>query len=232
MSADLHHALVAAYPGYVRERVGGVDVEDAIAAGSAWLDEQLGELLDLPFGEQRWSPLELFQEAMRFPTEALTAAGVASVPRDPAVERALPGDVYGLAPASSQELGEEAWRAHLEWGAAKARAWAAPAVVVYFGNNLMDRTTIAGATGAEVVSVSAAEQLPGEPLPMAAVVDLTHPDSDAAIAALTGAGVRTVAFGPHVDDVALVRARSLGADDALPRSVFFRRLPELLPTRT
>ena len=38
------------------------------------------------------------------------------------------------------------------------------------------------------------------------------------------------AFGPHVDDLALVRARTLGAADALTRSAFFRNLARLLPT--
>ena len=233
-AADLHSALLAAYSPYVRGRAGGADVDDAVAAGERWLDEQLGELLAQPFDRQRRSPLEVFQEAMRFPTDAMAAAGLAPVDRDPAAVAALPGDLYGLAPTSSQELGDEAWRAHLAWGAAKARAMAAPPVVLYFGNNLMDRTTISAAVeaaGATFGSSADPTQLPGAPVPMLALVDLTHPESDAAIAALATAGVRTVAFGPHVDDHALVRARALGASDALARSVFFRRLPELLPTR-
>ena len=68
---------------------------------------ELGSLLRLPFREQRRSPLEVFQEAMRFPTAALDAAGTPPVSRDPAQETALPGDHHDLAPASSQALGEE-----------------------------------------------------------------------------------------------------------------------------
>jgi len=40
-----------------------------------------------------------------------------------------------------------------------------------------------------------------------------------------------VAFGPHVDDLALVRAGALGADRALPRSRFFKGIADLLPRR-
>ena len=42
--------------------------------------------------------------------------------RDEVTVNALPGDRYGLAPASSRELGDEVWEAHLRWGAAKAAA--------------------------------------------------------------------------------------------------------------
>ncbi len=73
-----------------------------------------------------------------------------------------------------------------------------------------------------------------DPVPAGAVrafVDMAAAGADDAIRALAGAGVATIAFGPHVDDVALVRARSLGAGDALPRSVFFRRLADLMPRR-
>jgi hypothetical protein len=38
-----------------------------------------------------------------------------------------------------------------------------------------------------------------------------------------------IGFGPHVDEFAMVRARSLGATAALARSRFFRDLAELLP---
>ena len=62
-----------------------------------------------------------------------------------------------------------------------------------------------------------------------ALVDLEHGAASEAIAALAGAGVTVVAYGPHVDDVALAAARAQGAAEALPRSRFFARLPKLLP---
>ncbi|HEX6135001.1 MAG TPA: hypothetical protein VFZ24_13625 [Longimicrobiales bacterium] len=57
-------------------------------------------------------------------------------------------------------------------------------------------------------------------------------DAPADIAALKADPVtaRTpiVAFGPHVDEAALVAAREAGADRVLARSAFVRLLPELL----
>lgn len=149
-----------------------------------------------------------------------------------ASQRRTPGelvrDALAEAGVPDADLGEEFREAHLVWGAAKARAMTAPSVL-YVGNNLMDRSKIAAAVAAAGLElVAGSDPTPGA---VRAFVDLTHPGADEAIRRLVGGGVTTMAFGPHVDDVALVRARSLGAADALPRSVFFRRLPELLPVR-
>lgn len=70
-------------------------------------------------GGDRWRCS--FQQAMSFPTAALTAAGTTPPSRDPVAVNALPGDRFDLAPASSRDLGEEVWRAHIAWGMAKAR---------------------------------------------------------------------------------------------------------------
>jgi hypothetical protein len=222
--------------------------QGAVGKGRAWLVAELEGLLARDFDVQRRSPLEVFQDAMRFPTAALRAAGVPPVPRDDAEARVLPGDLYGLAPASSRDLGENAWRAHLAWGVAKAKAvgGAVPASaggspsmrrssVAFVGTDLMDRTRIeAAVTGSgftfEVWRNPAAvgAGLEAGP-PVLALVDLSHSSADDAIRAIVGAGVRCIAFGPHVDDIALVRAQSLGATDVFPRSRFFKRLPDLLP---
>lgn len=120
--------LVNGYEAYARavvaERIGSepVGLDDAIREGREWLHEVLEHLLRLPFPLQDRGPLEVFQEAMRFPTLVLQEAGHPPVLRDDAARSALPGDVYDLAPASSRDLGEEVWRAHLVWGAAKAAA--------------------------------------------------------------------------------------------------------------
>lgn len=39
---------------------------------------------------------------------------------------------------------------------------------------------------------------------------------------------RTLGFGPHVDSTRHARALDVGYDEVLPRSVFFRRLPDIL----
>jgi CheY-like chemotaxis protein len=45
---------------------------------------------------------------------------------------------------------------------------------------------------------------------------------------LAGANVWLVAFGPHVDEVALATAKAAGFHVVLPRSLFAAKLPELL----
>lgn len=128
MAERLILALVAAYGAHVHRALAtrGIDsvngLDEAVREGEAWLESELDEELNQPFRQQRRGPLEIFQEAMRFPTEALEAAGIEPVARDEITVNALPGDVYDLAPASSRDLGDAVWEAHLAWGAAKARA--------------------------------------------------------------------------------------------------------------
>lgn len=66
--------------------------------------------------------------------------------------------------------------------------------------------------------------------PELARADLIALDLAAGIdpAAATAIGPPVVAYGPHVDGDALAAAVTSGCADALPRSVFFRRLPALL----
>ncbi len=251
--SDLQDAFVAAYSPYVRARVEalGVDPEmvgEAIAAGRDWLAAELGSLMALDPREQRRSPLEVFRMALAYPTRELEERGIAGVERDETTAAALPGDTFDMAPASSRELGEAAWKAHVAWGIAKAGSVAGvvpvaehtepvAAVIALFSTNVMDRVTIGGAVGGAGYELAVwrnpaalAAGLSGD-LPAMALVDLQHPAADDAIRTLTARGVPTLAFGPHVDDFALSRAVALGAADALPRSRFFRRLPELLPER-
>lgn len=122
---ELIDSFVAAYEPHVAQRCRELGFElpaVAVDRGREWLRSELSSLLEQPFPEQRRGPLELFQEAMSFPTQALAERGLEPVVRSPVAEAALPGDLFDLAPASSSELGEDAWRAHLQWGAAKARA--------------------------------------------------------------------------------------------------------------
>jgi len=131
-AAELVSSLVAAYAPYVRGRVARLGLEvpagldDAIEEGRQWLETALPDLLGRPFARQDRGPLELFQEALRFPTAILEQAGHRPVPRDELVTNALPGDLFDLAPASSNDLGEATWKAHLAWGASKAAAMTRP----------------------------------------------------------------------------------------------------------
>lgn len=125
---DVASALVSAYRPYVMGRLteralGEVEgVEPSLTEGEDWLRGELSALLSRPFAEQSRGPLEVFQEAIGFPTRALEAAGVAPAKRDEVTTNALPGDIHDLAPASSRDLGEEVWAAHLRWGVEKAAA--------------------------------------------------------------------------------------------------------------
>ena len=89
--------------------------------------------------------------------------------------------------------------------------------------DLMDASRIRSAVPEAVVVAD----LDG-PAPVGAdliVLDLAAGIDPAAAAAI---GPPVVAFGPHVDGEALAAAVAAGCSDALPRSVFFRRLPALL----
>ena len=85
--------------------------------------------------------------------------------------------------------------------------------------DLMDRSKISAAF-ADVVVVRSADTALGDP--DIVIVDLAIPG---AVEAAVETGATVIGYGSHVDDDALEAARTLGAD-ALPRSVFFRRLSE------
>jgi hypothetical protein len=291
--------FVGAYPEHLRSRMRelGLDPEDfagSIDAGRAQLEAAFVDWVDLGPTTQRSSPLELLRNALVPPTEAMRAAGVASRDRDELQQRSLPGDIYDLAPATSQELGEAAFRAHVAWGIARAEAVAgmvpappgsatpgsatpgsatpgatapgtatpgttapgmtapgttapgtttsasagrrtAEAVAALVATDLMDRTRITE-TATRVGYVlelwrnpaAVAEGL-AHIRPLVAFVDLRHAAAHEAIRLLVAAGVHTVVYGPHVDDMAMAAARALGAAEVLPRSRFFARLPSMFP---
>ncbi len=243
----LIEAMVAAYGPVAQaglERLGVQEPPDAwhetLAQGEAWLAAALTELLSQPYARQRRGPLELFQEAMRFPNEMLSSAGVAPPTRSEVTATALPGDRYDLAPASSRDLGEPAWRAHLAWGAAKAAGVAGSvgsATVLWYGRDLSDRARVEEAAmraGRRVVAVATLagleEELAGA-RPSRAVVDLGRDGALEAIGRMAAAGMAVVAYGPHVDVEGLEEAERRGATLALPRSRFFLRVDDLIAGR-
>lgn len=251
ISHELKAALVEALVPYVTrlavERDWPVPAgwDDAVEEGRTWLSDALDQLLLEPIGRQARSPLELFQEALRFPTDALATAAVPVPERDPVAVNALPGDLYAMAPASSQALGERAWKAHVAWGMEKARLVAgmvpsaatdtvAPSVALV-GVDLMDRGRIAEIVAAAGYTLrllrnpAAVEAAATGAAPALVLVDLAHAFADDSIRSLSAAGLRVVAFGPQVDDVVTARATALGAGEVLPRAQVFRRLPDLLP---
>jgi hypothetical protein len=95
--------------------------------------------------------------------------------------------------------------------------------VVAYVPDLMDRSRIAAAAP-DVVFVRA----PGELTAHEADVVVLDAGRPGALDVVAGLSARVVAFGSHVDTDLLDAARMAGVDEVLPRSVFFRRLPEVL----
>jgi hypothetical protein len=88
--------------------------------------------------------------------------------------------------------------------------------VVAVTTDLMDRSKITGALDSVRIV------RPGADLAGADVV-LVDLSLAGALQAAVASGARVVAYGSHVDDDALTAARAAGAE-AMPRSVFFKRL--------
>ncbi len=207
--------------------------EESLTAAAEWLRDALTDLLDLPFVRQRRGPLEVFQEAVRFPGALLAEAGAPKPRRDGTTVSALPGDMYDLAPASSRALGHDAWEAHVAWGVAKARSMTAQNLVALVTTNLLDRSKVEPAVLGQGCSLAVwttrAEVVEGlAQRPRAALVDLTVLEAIRIIEDLHGSGVPVTAYGPHVDQEALGRARRAGAHSVLARGRFFRDLPDLI----
>jgi hypothetical protein len=226
--SELADRLVDAYRPYVLARCEergwerSAELMSSLDDGETWLRETLEALLALPFDRQRRGPLEVFQEAMRFPTRALADAGVSQQTRDGMAVRALPGDLYDLAPASTRRLGEKVWMAHMAWGARKAHAMTR-SVVMVASRNLLDSSRIdaaASSTGLTVAPWSDAS-LDGVSL---VCVDLETDGSLKIVEQTVQAGVPVVAYGPHRLAELLKAARVAGADHVMARSAFFSRL--------
>ena len=149
----------------------------------------------------------------------------------------MPGDTYGLAPASSAVLGEAAFEAHLAGGIEKARALA-PLVsgagrgVAVVSGDLMDLSRFEDAANSAGMKVQAWGKPEGPMRAVVAFVDITHPEADEAIRTLASDLIRVIAYGPHIDEDAMTRAATLGASLVLPRSRLFRTIGEHLPRLT
>jgi hypothetical protein len=97
-----------------------------------------------------------------------------------------------------------------------------PMTVVAYAPDLMDRSRISAAVpGVRFVDGPA---------------DLVGTDAEVVLVDLGRAGVldvlprieaRTVGFASHVDGETIAAAEAAGCDEVLPRSRFFRRLPDL-----
>jgi CheY-like chemotaxis protein len=244
-------AMADAFPEYVLRRlrelghVAGPPIAGTIDSAASDLAASLTSLLSQPVATQARSPLELVREATHSVTEALIEMGMRPRERDAWDEQEHPEDRFGLYPGSSQELGEEAWRLHLRWGADKARmvATAPPRRLVpdagvpsaaLFGVPSDERDALGEAIaqrGYRVVVWRNPGALAGveDQRPALVIVDLRHPEANSAIRTLASVGVRTVAVSDQIDDLMMPGVLALGAADVIASDRIAARLDSLLP---
>lgn len=104
---------------------------------------------------------------------------------------------------------------------------------LFFATRIAEAATSAGVPLAMLQGDQAAmlEQLRRDP-PTIVVLDLTAPTALALAHAIRAdpalAAIRLVGFYSHVDEPTRAAARAAGVHDVLPKSVFTRRLPELI----
>lgn len=241
----LHAAFVSAFPAYATavfaDRGYPLDRPsvESIERATAILDAELGSELELPFREQRRSPLEIVRRVLAIPSVALSDAGVVPVgssgPRSEV-------DPYDLAPGSSSALGTEAHAAHLRWGVAKAAAFAtvepqAPAhpVALVMAENRSDREELM--TAIESVGMgSLAARNPGavanaidRGTVVFAVVDLAHRSARESITRLTDATIPTIVYGASIDDLTEVGLRAQGVRNVVDRRRLLADPPAFFP---
>ncbi len=99
--------------------------------------------------------------------------------------------------------------------------------------DLMDRSRFqASADGIDLTVIRSASALVDRANELTStdrvLLDLGGRGALEAIPLLTATGATVIGYGSHVDEALLTTARDYGCAEVLARSVFFRRLPELL----
>ena len=91
--------------------------------------------------------------------------------------------------------------------------------IVAFVTDLMDRSRLTTALSDVEFATDVNREIGSADV---VVVDLARYATAVGSLRLAAPDARIVAYGPHVDDEAMARARSDGADVVVPRSRFFR----------
>ncbi len=243
-------AMLAAFPGFLESKIAdlGVVADDTVTAAvrmaADQLHAELESLLSRPAVEQADSPLELVRRATQPVSAALAALGVAAATRDDWEVDAHPEDRYGLYPASSQELGEEVWRHHLQWGVRKAGSvagvvparepLAALPSIALFGIPVEQRDRLQAEIERREFRVllwrnPAALEAAAAERPVLALVHLGHPAAHEAIRALVSGNIGVVAVGERVDDLMTPGILALGAREVVASGRLIAGLDRLLP---
>jgi hypothetical protein len=211
--SELRTAFVEAYPEYVASALHDLGIEidviiaDAIVEGAAVLNALLESLERLPPVEQRHSPLELFREALRPIDHALDVEGLRPSVRE--IASLASWDRFGLAPGSSQVLGQRAHAAHLRWGVAKAAA-VAPMVMRPRAAIITDDDTFEQLSSGVEAAGYAVGGGGGQSFAIA-LVDTAMPRAGETISREAALGTFVVAFGDEVDDLSTPGLKALGA---------------------
>lgn len=244
----LHTAFVSALPAYATavfvERGYPLDrsAVESIEHATAVLDAELGSELELPFRDQRRSPLEMVRRALAIPSDALSEAGVAPV-GSPGLRNGA--DPYDLAPGSSSALGQEAHEAHLRWGVAKAAAFTtgeshtpAQTIALVMAENRSDREELAaaiedmGTTALAARNPAAVANAIDNTTVVFAVVDLDHRSARESITRLVEATIPTVVYGTSIDDLSETGLRAQGVRDVVDRRRLLADPSSFLPLVT
>jgi|GEM_PF-1975363 len=242
----MHAAFVAAFPDYVTGVFAGRGYPldrlsaEAIERAAAFLDAELAAELEVPFIDQKRSPLEIFRIALELVAASLEDRGVSSAGGD---LRPRGDDPFGLAPGSSSVLGPEAHESHLAWGTAKAEAFvrtrspsrSEPVILLMCG----DRTEQAGLVedlgtpGIRCVAVrnpGAVAEAINRGGAIAAAVDLSHRSARDAIGRLADARIPIVAYGDAPEDLLVTGLRAAGVRSVVERAEFLADPGRFLPT--
>jgi hypothetical protein len=187
-------------------------------------------LLDTDIDQQWTSPLEIVRSLVPSITAELQELDAPLVPRDARRIELLADDVYGITPAAFADIDESLHTLGLAWGAAKAHvhlrrhASDGPTVVV-FAPELGDRSRFDAYNVTHVRSAGKLAEFSQSTEPDLIIVDL---DRTSAPADFRLDNAHVVGFGSHVHTDRHNAALDAGFDAVVARSVFFRRLPELL----
>lgn len=100
--------------------------------------------------------------------------------------------------------------------------------IVAYVPNIFDRSRFEGKHRDQVQFIDDAAELDEIALELV-IVDL---DRCADPASFTVTGKRSIGFGSHVEAEVLAAATNMGFDEVLPRSRFFRQLPDILADLT
>lgn len=225
--------LVSRSPASAHKRVqeGADRITDQVR-NSVLLD--LESLLSADIDHQWTSPLEIVRTLVGPITVELQSLGVPTPRRDGNSVALHPDDLYNIAPATFADVHPSLHDVGLAWGAAKAhvhlrrhreRAPERRPVVVVCAPDLGDRSRFDAFEVHHIRNAQKLAEFSSHTEPDLVIVDLDRA-ADPVPFRIDNAHV--VGFGSHVDTPRHDAALEAGYDAVLARSVFFRRLPELL----